>query len=315
MSLQRVTLRLTELRCLAQTESDGSEPYLWTTFFAFGGQQLPFQTGPLATITPAYDAFRAEFPDHVKAGMAVPVPPFVASASFDLDMDTVPHPKIVGCIAVLMEEDSTPQSSIVLGRIAYAKAIDAELQALVNGRIRSGNFEPISQAEIDAIKKAVAGKVESAIASNQSIWNAFRDQDDEIGVSFKAFTDTEIRFQYFDLPDFVSGGNRFRLTGSLSLGPVPVAPVDLCARPRAALAAKQQEIAGLQARRSMLQSQLQHAAPAQKAALVAEINQTAALITQAEGQLLPLKAALDACQSRRPPGGVATGGTRPVVSG
>ena len=224
MSMQRVTLRLTELRCLSQTESDGSEPYLWTTFFAFGGQQLPFQTGPLSTITPSYDAFRSEFPDHVKAGMAVPVPPFIASGSFDIDMDAAPHPKIVGCIAVLMEEDSTPQSSIVLGRIAYAKEIDAQLQALVNGRIRSGDFGPITQAEIDAVKKAVASKVESAIASNQSIWNAFRDQDDEIGVSFKAFTDSEIRFQYFDLPDFVNGGNRFRLTGSLSLGPVPTAP-------------------------------------------------------------------------------------------
>ena len=55
------------------------------TFFAFGGQQLPFQTGPLSTITPSYDAFRSEFPDHVKAGMAVPVPPFIASGSFDID--------------------------------------------------------------------------------------------------------------------------------------------------------------------------------------------------------------------------------------
>ncbi len=122
MAIQRVTLRLTELRCVAQSEgSEGSQPYLWTTYFAFGAQPFPFQIG---IITPAYDAFRTEFPDNMKAGQATTIPPFIASASFDVDFDAAPSPKLVGCIAVLMEEDSTPHSSIVLGRIAYSKEIE-----------------------------------------------------------------------------------------------------------------------------------------------------------------------------------------------
>jgi hypothetical protein len=43
MTMQRVTLRMTELRCLSQSESDGSEPYLWTTFFASAPSNCPFR--------------------------------------------------------------------------------------------------------------------------------------------------------------------------------------------------------------------------------------------------------------------------------
>jgi hypothetical protein len=62
MALQRVTVGLTELRCIAESDGSGSsEPYLWVTYFAVGAQPLPGQAGPVATITPAYDAFRSEF--------------------------------------------------------------------------------------------------------------------------------------------------------------------------------------------------------------------------------------------------------------
>jgi len=299
MALQRVTLRLTELRCLAQSEgSGGSEPYLWITYFALGAQPLPFQTGPMATITPAYDAFRTEFPDDMKAGQVTLVPPFLATASFDMDLDTT-LPKLVGCAAILMEEDDTPQSSIVLGRIAYSKEIERQLNLLATKRIQTGDMSPITDAEIRTIKDAVRAKAEEAIGSNQSIWVVFRNQDDNIGVTYKAFFNTDIKFGYFDFPEIVSdnGGDRFVLSGGLSLGPVPTPPVDLCAAQRAALKAKNDEISGLQTRVSVLQSQLQHATPQQKPAIVAEINATNAQITQAEAQLPALQAALETCIS------------------
>lgn len=307
MALQRVTLRLTQLRCLTQSEgSGGSEPYLRVTYFAFGAQQLPFQTGPMATITPAYDAFRTEFPDNMKDGQVTTIPPFIASASFDVDFDAAPKPKMVGCIAVLMEEDETPNSSIILGRIAYSKEIDKQLQDLANKRIQTSDFGPITDAEINTIKVAVQTKVTHAIASNQSIWNVFTDQDDNLGFVYKAFTASEIQFEYFDFPEIKSGTNRFVISGGLSLGPVPSNPVDLCATQRAAVKAKKDEINSLHARTSMLQNQLQHATPQQKAAIVAEINETGALITQAEAQLPVLQAALNSCQSHHHPGEVIT---------
>jgi hypothetical protein len=262
-------------------------------------------------ITPSYDAFRTEFPNNMKAGQAAPVPAFIASASFDMDLDSAPQPKVLGCIVVLMEEDSTPKSSIILGRIAYSKAIEEALNTLFTQRIQSGNTDNITDAEIAAIKSAVKSKVESAIGSNQSIWSKlFTDQDDNLGFAFKIFThrdtnpnDSNIQFQFFDFPEMKSGSNRFILSGGLSLGPVPTQPTNLCAAPLAALNAKTEEIKSLQNRRSLLQAQLHHATPQQKPGIVDAINETNALITQAEEQLPGLQAAVDACQSRYPAGG------------
>jgi hypothetical protein len=310
MALQRVSLRLTELRCVAQSETGGSEPYLWTTYFAFGAQQMPFQTGPVGVITPAYDAFRTEFPNNLTAGQVTTIPPFIASASFDIDLEATPRPKLIGCIAVLMEEDYTPLSSIVLGRIAYSKAIEEALNALVTRRLLTGNFDSITDAEIATIKSAVQSKVESAIASNQPIWNVFTNQDDNLGFVYKTFTypvtnpnGAEIKFQYFDFPEITSGSNRFVLSGGMSLGPVPSTPTDLCATQRARVTAKTAEINSLHHRLSQLQNELQHATPQQKAAIVSAITETNALIMQAEGQLLGLQAALGACQSHHHTGG------------
>ena len=203
---------------------------------------------------------------------------------------------MVGCIAVLMEEDETPQSSIVLGRIAYAKEIETELNELVHKRLVAGDFGPVTDAEIDAIRAAVLAKVEDAIGSNQSIWDIFRNQDDQVGFTYRAFSDDEIQASFFDFPEVRSDDstNRYVLSGSLSIGAIPTDPVDLCATPRATLKAKQDEIQGLQTRRGLLQGELQHATPQQKAAIVAEINATNALITQAEADLPALQAALDA---------------------
>jgi hypothetical protein len=299
MALERVTLRVTELRCIAQSEgSAGSEPYLWLTFFAFGAQPLPGQTGPVATMTPSYDSFRTGIPDNIKAGQAVTVPAFYATASFDFDL-ALTTPKFVGCVAVLMEQDDTPDSSIGLGYGAYAKAIDKQLNDLVNKRIQAGDFGPITDAEIKSIKDAVNAKVTEAVGSNQSWWNLFTDQDDNLGVTYKTFTDSEIQSQYFDFPEIVSqdASDRFALSGGLSLGPVPTDPVDHCATLRAAVNAKKAEITSLQLRVATLQNQLQNATPQEKSGIVADIKKDNDLLTQAEAELPALQGALDLCTS------------------
>jgi hypothetical protein len=302
MALQRITVKLNELRCLSQSEgSDGSEPYLWTTFFAFGGERLPFQTGNLSMITPAYDAFRTEFPNGIKAGSVATVPTFVASAHFDIDLDTAPRPKLVGVIAVLMEEDSTRQDDIVRGRIAYSKEIEAQLDALVSERIHDGNFGPLTDAEIDTIKSNVKSKVEDAIGSHQSLFDIFRNQDDNIGFTHAVFKhpadpgDLDIAAQTFTCPEIKNGSDRFVLNGRLEISAVPAQPVVLCPTQRAALKAKQDQIKGLQLRRMALQDQLHHATPQQKPAIIDLIQETAEEITQAESELPGLQDALEAC--------------------
>ncbi|WP_375412779.1 hypothetical protein [uncultured Bradyrhizobium sp.] len=234
-----------------------------------------------------------------------------------MDLDLAPHPKLIGAIAVLLEQDSTPDSSIILGRIAFSKEIDKQLNALISKRIQTGDTSPLTDQEINAVKSAVKSKVKDAIKSDQSFFGLLtRDQDDIIGFVYKVFAhppdppQPDISFQYFDFPEITSGSdNRFVLSGRLSLGPVPTPPVDRCATQRAALKAKTDQIHALETRITSLQTQLQHASPSQKAFIVQEITATGDLLTQAEAELPALQAALDACESRPHPGGVITGTT------
>jgi hypothetical protein len=315
MALQRFTIGLKQLHCILESDPGPSEPYLWVTYFALGPPVPQFQTGPLAVSTPAYDAFRTEFPDNVSAGSVVGVPSFIASASFDMDIEAA-GPKLLGCVAILLEEDDTRQSDMVFGRIAYAKEMEKQLNDLMRKRIQTNNSGPLTDAEKDAIKGAVTAKVEDAVGSHQSVWDLFRDQDDPLGFTYKIVPEADgdtIHAQTFDFPEItttkqvnVFGSvppvtvvtDRYVLSGEITIGPVPGATVDLCAGPRTALQAKQQEVSSLEHRISSLQQLLQHATPQQKSGIVQEIGATNALIDQAEAALPALEAALAACVDR-----------------
>jgi hypothetical protein len=309
MAMQRFTIRLTQLRCILESDPGPSEPYLWVTYFALGPPVPQFQTGPLAVNTPAYDAFRTEFADNVSAGSVVGIPPFIASASFDMDLDAA-GPKLLGCVAILLEEDETRQSDMVFGRIAYAKEMEKQLNDLMRKRIQTGNRGPLTEAEKNAIKAAVTAKVEDAVGSHQSVWDLFRDQDDPLGFTYKIVPENDgdtIHAQTFDFPEITTTKrnvfetvvtDRYVLSGEITIAAVPGATVDLCAGPRAALDAKKQEISSLQHRVGSLQQMLQHATPQQKPGIVQEIGATNALLDQAEAALPALEAALAGCIER-----------------
>lgn len=315
MAEKRVTFKLTQLRCLKESDSGPSEPYIWVTYFALGPQVPEFQTGPLATYTPSYDAFRTEFPDNVSAGSVVGIPSFISSAQFDMDVDAAFPPKLIGCVVVLMEEDSTRQGDIVRGRIAYTKEMEKQLNALATKRIQTGDTGPLTDDEIEAIKSAVRSKVEDAVASEQSAWDLFRDQDDNIGFTYKIFPETSggtIGAQTFDFPDIskfktynLPGGfdpvsvltDRYVLSGEIVVEPVPGGVSDPCAGKRNAVEAKQKEIASLHRRVRLLQLMLQTATPQQKAGIINQINATEDLIAEAEALLPRLQKALQLCLS------------------
>lgn len=313
MALQRFTIKLTQLRCILESDSGPSEPYLWVTYFALGPSIPQFQTGPLAISTPAYDAFRTEFPDNVSAGDVVGIPPFLASAHFDMDLQT-PGPKLLGAVVILLEEDDTRLSDMVAGRIAYTKEMESQLNALMTKRIVAGDSGPLTDAEKEAIKAAVTSKVEAAVSSGQSAWDLFRNQDDPLGFTYKILPEPSIDEepatfpvilpQTFDFPEVTTTHDgwfsdtvtdRYVLSGEVTVESVPGGTVDLCATPRAAVKDKKDEIASLQHRRAALQQFLQHATPQQKAAIVNEIGATNDLIGQAEASLPALEAALKAC--------------------
>lgn len=307
MAIRRCTIKLTQLRCIKESDPGPSEPYIWVTYFALGPQLLPFEPGPLALNTPSYDAFRTEFAS-MSAGDIVGIPAFIASAHFDMDLDAA-GPKLLGCVAVLMEEDDTRQSDIVNGRIAYTKEMEKQLNALMTKRIQTGDSGPITDAEKEKIRSAVKSKVEDAVGSDQGIFDIFRDQDDALGFTHKILPDGPdniIYDQTFDFPQIItiktSGfpphslvTDRYVLSGEVTVTAVPTDPVDPCAVPRAALEVKRQQIKGLELRVLSLQEQLQHATPQQKPAIIHLITETDAEITAAEAQLPAFEAALQLC--------------------
>jgi hypothetical protein len=305
MATQRFTLKIKQLRCIQESDPGPSEPYIWVTYFALGPKIPQFQTGPLAMYTPAYDAFRTEFPDNVSAGSVVNVPTFIGSASFDMDLE-MPGPKLIGCVVILLEQDDTRNTDMVYGRIAYSKEMEKQLNALMQKRIQSGDSGDLTDAETDAIKSAVTSKVKSAVGSHQSVWDILRDQDDSLGFTYKILPGNPVETIHavsFDFPEIVTKDDghitdRYVLSGELTVAAVPGETVDLCAAQRAAVAAKKQEISALQGRVTALSSMLQHATPQQKSAIVHEIEETNNQISVAEGELAPLEAQLKKCIDR-----------------
>lgn len=302
---QLASFRLNQLRCITEKDAKGgSEPYLWVTYFNVDAGSLG-RPEPVTTYTPQFNLFRQEFPDNVADGQVMSIPPTLAKHDIIIDPDTVFS--MAGCLAVLLEEDESPETAMEAGRRAYADEIHRQLNALVKKRIETLDTGAVTDAEIKTVKDAVKSKVKSAVKSKLSLGQKlFGNQDDFLSFSHVAFVGVgELVDKNFDFPELFEGGvaekssNRFVLSGSLAMGPVPPPPPpDPCANQRNALQKKKDEIKGFQLIRQSLQAQLQHATPQQKPAIIQQIKATGEKITQLEAELPTLEAALKACENK-----------------
>jgi len=301
MAPQLVTFRLTTLRCIKESDAKGgSEPYLWVTYFALDGRNIA-QANPLTIDTPPATFIRKEFPDNVADGQVINVTASLSNRSFQVDPGPLNF-MMAGCIAVLLEEDDTPENAIIAGHLAYSKEIEKQLNALVKKRISTADKSEIKDSEVKVIRDAVNSKVKSAIKDNLSLGQKlFDNQDDLLGFTFVNLVNEAIQTKTFDFPEIFEGdnrqssSNRFVLSGAVTAGPVPPPPVEICKTQKAAVNAKLQEIQGLQGIVTSLQLQLQHATPQQKPGIVKAIQSTNDQITKAQAELATLQAALQAC--------------------
>ena len=264
-----VTMHLDQLRCIAESDGSGSsEPYLFVTYFWIDGRNIA-QPDPASTLTPVYDGYRTEMPNNVQAGTVLSVPAFIGNATFEVDPGPLDF-MLAGAIALLFEEDETPIAAVLAGRNAFISGFRDELNNLIRTRIQAQDKSPVTPQEAQAIADAVKPQIEAAIKSRLSFWQKLLDdQDDFIGYTYLAFTGAEIQSRSFVFPTIPleRGDNRYFLTGHMTVEPSPTRPVfDRCARERAALDAKEDEIRGRQLMRGTLQQQLQTASPSQKAA-------------------------------------------------
>ena len=184
---QRATVTLTELHCDAQSESGGCEPYLYTAFFALGGEQPQL-------VAPEHDDIRGAFANDVTAGQMLPVPQELGTASFNLD-----SAQRVGVAAVVIDEDLSREVAVDKGRDAFARELQAQLQS--------------GETDAERIREAVLSKVRGAIHGTYDYSDLHRDQDDHLGFGLELLEPQPREFEVH----LGAMDDRFRLKGQISV--------------------------------------------------------------------------------------------------
>ena len=200
MNPLNVSVKLKDVHCFDEGDGPGSaEPYLWTVFFKIDGDTAKVNSAlkleGTATVVGS-PGNHGNLPNHdVDEGETVAIPAAIGEFNTTLKPIPLETPILgkdsvggaIGCIAVLMEEDGTPNSAVAKGHNALNSAVQSELNRLIS-TLGVTQQEPSDQ-DIKDIEAKVGNAVENAIREDVSVWDwlgAFGNMDDKIGsVVFK----------------------------------------------------------------------------------------------------------------------------------
>lgn len=194
-----VTFKLPRLRCRDEADGIGpAEPYLWVTFVKVDGETVvvdeTFHLAGTPTIVPRLSPGGDHGDLHdpaVRAGDVVTIPAPLDSFSTILKPIPLKTPiagvthigGVIGCIAVLLEEDDTPEHAIAAGHTRLNDALRAEIQRVLATIEMRDQFV----GAVDGIAGAVTGQVKDAIVGAlgtvESITEFFGNSDDMIGAA------------------------------------------------------------------------------------------------------------------------------------
>lgn len=196
MATTAVNITLRNIHCSDEGDGPGSaEPYLWTVFFKIDGDTASVQDGALqgtATVvgTSGNHGDLGPFGSDVDPGEDVPIPPSLGQfSSFVRPIPAgggVELPGVIGYIAILAEQDRTPDHAIASGHVTLNQAVQDELNALIP-TLRFAdlaNLDPI----LEGVRQRVEGRVRSAIRNSLSTGEAissFLNRDDTIGTDIR----------------------------------------------------------------------------------------------------------------------------------
>jgi hypothetical protein len=299
---------LEHLRCIRESDGTGhSEPYIWPVMIRIDDDTLA--TPALVGVTaPALGNARIVIRDDMKAGDVADIPSQVGTLRVRMD-DNQSVRQLLLTVA-LWENDETPEKAMRDGYQAFVRelglAVADNLLAL-NAAKTPEERKPI----IEAIKKRVTAKVESAIRNGLTgsqkiqVFLGTLNLDDIISSDFKQFP--QLLAQPFSL-DFASNGNRpsnrYRIDGQLRAVPVVVDP---CATQAARVRDAQDTVNGIEAEIKSLQDQLKGKnppgePPLPKKDIIAEIKRIGEEeLAPAEEALDEARTALSICRRRIPP--------------
>jgi hypothetical protein len=263
------TAALQTIRCLAQTESSGSEPYIWPFLAATATNPGSFDTFPTAAILA--DS-RKVVASSMKAGASAPLifPGNEVTHTFADDQ--------TGCdallVVALLEADDSRIVSMSTGYQAFLDELRAQLG---HNMLALKTATPDERdAIIAAIKKAVQKKAFDAVAGTLSAYEKTKvffgamDTDDFLAVGYILFESLETTGAptAFTL-HLATSGNEYEIDGVLNV--VDVEP-NRCQAQLDGVAAAEQAIRSLQRQVRALQAMLDSATRQQKAAIVDAIG-------------------------------------------
>ena len=279
----RVALRLKSLTCLEETEH-GSEPYLWPIM-------ITHETGAPRIQVPTREWAAKVLANEMRAGQTIPIP-----AGMDMNFVEVFDNRaaaLVVFVIFLVDKDQLPKKgSIAAVDHVAEKALEMVSEKLAECRQTSGERVDLTNALIDRLD--LKGAVSDALSYLElgTVYSLPGGFDDALGIivwtlSGNALTARDINFR------LTQSSERFSLSATLD---VAITLPSRCDDLRAAAVHALAVVKGLQGQRAALQSQLHHATPQQKPAIIAAITRIAQVdLPPAEAALAEAEAALAAC--------------------
>jgi hypothetical protein len=289
----QISLSLDKLTCHREDDGQfaGSEPYIWPALIAFNtlsglefGQAFPETKNARIVIR-----------DGIEGGDSASIPPEVGELSLKLISAAAPKLKIL-VLVLLFEEDANTLESMRAGFEAFKQQLLGALILATN----AGTKDP-SSAEIEALKSSLSEKITAAVTAKLSTSDKIRigifGQDELLGTEFvlRPGRNSNIFLTYGD-PFF---GDRFSISGRLTVQPEELLPPDRCANFQSDLTKANEALNRLLRSLRKLQAELRTASAQDKPRLIIEIEEfKEGEITNAQKVLDAARTALAACRAR-----------------
>jgi hypothetical protein len=166
---------------------------MWPAFFSLDiNTVLQGEGNRLVTYTPQTNwTTRGAFPDGIQAGDIVDIPESLGNYSVDLDPGGLDI-ATVGCLFVLLEEDSTPGHAVRAGHKAFAEAVDEVLNTFVDSVFPNPDVS-VTDAQIEQMAGQIQGQVKGAIKDELSWIQLLYQQDDFIGFGYRILSRSDLR--------------------------------------------------------------------------------------------------------------------------
>jgi hypothetical protein len=314
-----VMLQLEQLDCVRQSDSSGSEPYMWILFFFADSTTVSSRAGTAVRTINMLEGVsgRQIFPSNVVAGRMLSIPENLGRIRLVLD-DTVIKKPAAGVVFTVLEENDTTDGLMRIGHREFGEALSDELNGLVS-RFALADVPPLTNEERAAIAKRVQDRVKSAIEGAASGWEFFKKRDRVIGFGADFFSWDVLQLIKDLAPGkpyplqhivrservVVPGGpgtlprtvvDEYEVTGSIRVNIFTPPPVDPCQAEKDGFNRLNQAVKDLDQQIASLQEELNEASGTQKPGILKQIDDA----RKERKKLLPeLDAARDAFQTCR----------------